>query len=152
MDIFIDRPRELKILEALLASVLILEKGAVGSDQNLCLCLWVTVFKQDQVQAVYWCRGWSTPSPTCPPWKREGGHTQQVSSPTEKSQFSLWYWHGLEWLQQRKQKKLAARRSLALPSPDSACAAAHQLIWDVKGRDKPSMPALITCFTVSKAL
>lgn len=129
------------------------EGCSVFWPKPLCLnvCLWVTytVFNQGQVQAVCWCPGWSTSDPTWPPGQRKCGHTQQVPCPTEQSQFWLWYQHGLEWLQQRQQMKLAVRRGLALQHMGYGCS----VHLGCKGQqDKPSKLALITYFTVSKAL
>lgn len=145
-----------KFLEALLASLFMLERSTACSDSNLCPWVSYTVSSQHQAQAV-WASGLEHTQPHVAPIAKGSVGTWHVANvlrapPQRNPKFGLQYWHGLEWLQQRHQMHLVWRRGLVLRLPESPRAmVGHRK--GIQGKtEKPNKLEVITCFTMSKAL
>lgn len=134
-----------------------LERGAVCSDQNLCVhisaCGSPTQYSsRTKLGLSVGVEAGAHPAPQAPRGRGSVGTPSKCPPRPERSHFWLWYSCGVEWLQQRQQMKLAEERL----GPTLTCQCMGYS-WSVhlgcKGqRDKPSKLALITCFTVSKTL
>lgn len=159
--------KRFQILEALLASVFMLEKSAMHSDLNLCITISVcgsaTLYSGSiKLRLSIGIGAGAHSAPHIPiitttPLAKGSVGTQHIASmlrpPLQRNpKCGLWYWNKLEWLQQRQQMHLILRRGLVLWLPDSACATVGQVYLGCKGkRKKPDKLATIACFTMSKA-